>query len=66
MLTRYRKRVYWADGHETVERLFDGQATGSACFYCSLSDGVLKPVGRSSTVRISAHDECFPKPRQEA
>ncbi len=24
--TRHRKRVHWADGHETVERLFDEQA----------------------------------------
>lgn len=66
MRTRHRKRVYWADGHETVERLFDEQATGSACLYCSLSDGVLRPLGRSSTVCVRAHDECLPKPREAA
>jgi hypothetical protein len=66
MSTRHLTRVCWPDGHETVERLFDDQATGWACFYCSLSDGVLKPVGRSSTVYIGAHDECLPKPKKAA
>jgi hypothetical protein len=65
-VTRHRKRVCWADGHETVERLFEEQATGLACFYCSLGDGVLKPVGRSNTVCVSAHDECLPKPKEAA
>jgi hypothetical protein len=58
--------VSWPDGHETVERLFTEQMAGSACFYCSLSDGVLKPMARVNIVQIGAHDECLPTPNQAA
>lgn len=60
MTSRCRTKVKWLDGRESVERMFDGQARGEACFYCSLSDGLLKPVGHSSAACITAHAECVP------
>jgi hypothetical protein len=66
MATRRLTRVTWPDGHETMERLFGEQLMGSACFYCSLSDGVLKPVARSKALPICAHDECLPTRKEAA
>ena len=61
MCIRHRTVVRWLDGRKTAERLFEDQATGSACFYCSLSDGDLKPLAGSSAVGLTAHRECLPK-----
>ena len=58
---RRSHRIRWANGHETVTRLFDSQARGTACIFCSLSDGSLLPVGRIAGVgHVVAHECCSP------